>query len=224
MSTEAMSKDSISAYVPTPKTQVRRRPNRGVYDRETVHRIIDEALVAHVGFVADGEPRVLPTAIARINEDVYIHGSASNHMLTSLQAGAPACITVTLVDSIVAGRSGFGCSMDYRSVVVYSRGQMVEDVAEKERVIDAFVQHIIPGHKVRAPKPQEVAATIFLRFPLTQVSAKIRDAGVLDVEGDYDLDLWAGVIPLRLTSGPGKSCPRLKPGIGVPAYARHYRR
>ncbi len=211
-------------YTPTPKTQVRRRPARGAYDRETVHRIIDEALVAHIGFVVDGEPRVLPTAIVRIGEDVYVHGSAGNYMLTSLAAGAAACITVTLIDSIVAGRSGFGCSMDYRSVVIFSRGQKVEDADEKERLVEAFVQHIIPGHRVRAPKPEEIAATVFLRFPLTEVSAKIRDVGNLDVEADYDLDLWAGVIPLRLTAGPGRSCPRLTPGIDVPTYALHYRR
>lgn len=211
-------------YTPTPKTQVRRRPARGAYDRETVHRIIDEALVAHIGFVVDGEPRVLPTAIVRIGEDVYVHGSAGNYMLTSLAAGAAACITVTLINSIVAGRSGFGCSMDYRSVVIFSRGQKVEDADEKERLVEAFVQHIIPGHRVRAPKPEEIAATVFLRFPLTEVSAKIRDVGNLDVEADYDLDLWAGVIPLRLTAGPGRSCPRLKPGIDVPTYALHYRR
>lgn len=211
-------------YTPTPKTQVRSRPARGAYDRETVHRIIDEALVAHIGFVVDGEPRVLPTAIVRIGEDVYVHGSAGNYMLTSLAAGAAACITVTLINSIVAGRSGFGCSMDYRSVVIFSRGQKVEDADEKERLVEAFVQHIIPGHRVRAPKPEEIAATVFLRFPLTEVSAKIRDVGNLDVEADYDLDLWAGVIPLRLTAGPGRSCPRLKPGIDVPTYALHYRR
>jgi nitroimidazol reductase NimA-like FMN-containing flavoprotein (pyridoxamine 5'-phosphate oxidase superfamily) len=210
--------------MPTAKTQVRRRSARGVYERATVHRILDEALVAHVGFVVDGEPRVLPTAIMRIGEDVYIHGGANNHMLRSLARGEPACITVTLIDSIVAGRSGFGCSMDYRSVVIFSRGETIEDVGEKARLVGAFVQHIIPGHKVRAPKPEELAATLFLRFPLTEVSAKIRDVGNLDVEGDYDLDLWAGVIPLSLSAAPGQSCRRLKPGIDVPAYARAYRR
>jgi uncharacterized protein len=211
-------------YAPTKKTRIRRRPARGTYDRETIHRIIDEALVAHVGFVIDGEPRVLPTAIVRVAENVYLHGSASNHMLRSLAAGTPACITVTLVDSIVAGRSGFGCSMDYRSVVIFSRGQKIDDIVEKERLVEVFVQHIIPGHRVRAPKPEEVAATMFLRFPLTEVSAKIRDVGNLDVEGDYDLDLWAGVVPLQLRAGSPRSCPRLKPGIDVPLYAQSYRR
>ena len=199
-------------YAPTPKTRVRRRPKRAVYDRDIVHRILDEALVAHVGFVADGEPRVLPTAIARIGDDVFIHGSVNNHMLKCLMEGAPACIAVTLVDFIVAGRSGFGCSMDYRSVVIYSNGQKVESAAEKERIVQAFVQRIIPDHRVRASKPQELAVTVFVRFPLKEVSAKIRDVGVVDVEDDYGLDLWAGVIPLRLDAGAPQSCPRLKPG------------
>ena len=211
-------------YAPTPKTRVRRRPKRAVYDRDIVHRILDEALVAHVGFVVDGEPRVLPTAIARIGDDVFIHGSVNNHMLKCLMEGAPACIAVTLVDSIVAGRSGFGCSMDYRSVVIYSNGQKVESAAEKEQIVQAFVQRIIPDHRVRASKPQELAVTVFVRFPLKEVSAKIRDVGVVDVEDDYGLDLWAGVIPLRLDAGAPQSCPRLKPGIDVPAYALKYRR
>ena len=214
----------IARYAPTPKTRVRRRPKRAVYERDIVHRILDEALVAHVGFVVDGEPRVLPTAIARIGDDVFIHGSVNNHMLKCLMEGAPACITVTLVDSIVAGRSGFGCSMDYRSVVIYSNGQKVESAAEKEQIVQAFVQRIIPDHRVRASKPQELAVTVFVRFPLKEVSAKIRDVGVVDVEDDYGLDLWAGVIPLRLDAGAPQSCPRLKPGIDVPAYALKYRR
>jgi nitroimidazol reductase NimA-like FMN-containing flavoprotein (pyridoxamine 5'-phosphate oxidase superfamily) len=214
----------MTAYTPTPKTQVRRRATRGVYDRAVVHRILDEALVAHIGFTIDGEPHVLPTAFARIGEAVYVHGSTSNHMLTSLENGAPACITVTLIDSIVAGRSGFGCSMDYRSVVIFARAEKVEDPAEKERLIEAFVQHIIPGHRVRSPKRAEIAATVFLRFPLDEVSAKVRDVGVVDVEDDYELDLWAGVIPLRIDAEPGIGCPRLKPGTAVPAYARRYRR
>ena len=107
-----------TTYEPTEKTRVRRRPDRGNYDREMAHKIIDKALVAHVAFVENGEPRVLPTTIVRIDEDVYIHGSPNNHLLSALAAGAPACIEMTLVDSIVAGRSGFGCSMDYRSVVI----------------------------------------------------------------------------------------------------------
>lgn len=214
----------MSAYEPTEKTRVRRRSERAVYDRDVVHKVIDEALVAHVGFVANGEPRVIPTAIVRIGEDVYIHGSPSNHLLTTLQSGVPACIAITLVDSIVAGRSGFGCSMDYRSVVIFSSAEKVTDPAEKARIVKAFVEDIIPGHTVREPKDKELAATVFLKFPIREVSAKVRDIGVLDVEDDYDLDLWAGVIPVQLTAGRGKDCPRLKPGIETPDYANNYQR
>lgn len=213
-----------TTYEPTEKTQVRRRPDRGNYDRAVVHKIIDEALVAHVAFVENGEPRVLPTTIVRIGEDVYIHGSPNNNLLSAIAAGAPACIEMTLVDSIVAGRSGFGCSMDYRSVVIYGRAEQVTEPDEKERIIDALVQDIIPGHIVRQPKRKELAATLVLRFPLIEVSAKIRDAGNIDVEEDYDLDLWAGVIPLRVAAGPGKGCPRLKAGIETPGYALNYKR
>ena len=133
-------------------------------------------------------------------------------------------ITVTLIDSIVAGRSAFGCSMDYRSVVVFSNAERITDPAEKERIADAFVEGIIPGHKVRRPKPKELGATLFLRFPINEASAKIRDVGVLDVDGDYELDLWAGRIPLRLTAGEAQSCARLKDGIEMPDYAKDYQR
>ncbi len=214
----------MSIYEPTDRTRIKRRPERGHYDREVVHKIIDEALIAHIGFVVDGMPYVIPTAIVRLGEDLYCHGSPNNHLLTSLQDGAQACITVTLIDSIVAGRSAFGCSMDYRSVVVFSNAERITDPAEKERIADAFVEGIIPGHKVRRPKPKELGATLFLRFPINEASAKIRDVGVLDVDGDYELDLWAGRIPLRLTAGEAQSCARLKDGIEMPDYAKDYQR
>ena len=214
----------MSIYEPTDRSRIKRRPERGHYDREVVHRIIDEALIAHIGFVVEGMPCVIPTAIVRLGEDLYVHGSPNNHLLTSLQDGAQACITITLIDSIVAGRSAFGCSMDYRSVVVFSNAEGITDPVEKERIADAFVESIIPGHKVRRPKPKELGATLFLRFPINEASAKIRDVGVLDVDGDYELDLWAGRIPLRLTAGEAQSCARLKEGIEMPDYAKGYQR
>jgi nitroimidazol reductase NimA-like FMN-containing flavoprotein (pyridoxamine 5'-phosphate oxidase superfamily) len=213
----------MSDYAPTNKTRVRLRPDRGSYDRELVHAIIDEALVCHVGFVMEGEPCVIPTTILRIGEDVYLHGSQGNRMLAVLAEGAPACIAVTHIDGVVAGRSGFGCSLDYRSVVIYGTGEEVNG-AEKEAILDAVIQAVIPGHKVRRPKPSELGATLVLRFPLVEVSAKVRDCGVKDVEGDEVLDLWAGVIPLRVTAGPPKDDDHLKPNIKTPDYAIHYRR
>lgn len=212
----------VDSYTPTENTRIRRRPERGHYDRALVHAILDEALVCHVGFVADGMPRVMPTTIVRIGDAVYLHGSPQNRMLTTLAAGAPACITVTHVDAIVAGRSGFGCSVDYRSVVIYGHGEVV-DGEDKVRVLDAVIASFLPGHRVRPYKTSEIGATLILRFPLDEVSAKVRDLGVKEVDGDYDLDMWAGVIPLRIVPGEVRDCPRLKPGIATPDYARGYR-
>lgn len=219
-----MAEGNDDAYPVTDRTQLHRRPDRGRYDRAVVHKIIDEALICHVGVSIDGVPHVLPSAIVRVGEAVYLHGGTNNHLLTALAGGAPACITVTLIDSLVAGRSGFGCSMDYRSVVIFATAETVSDPDEKAAIIAATVQDIIPGHVVRPPKPKELAATLVLRFPLLEVSAKVRDVGVLDVEEDYAGDLWAGVIPLRLAAEPAIPCPRLKQDIATPAYAAAYKR
>ena len=214
----------MSQIQPTERTKIRRRPERGVFDRAAVHAIIDEALVAHVGVSVNDEPRVIPTAIIRVGDHVYIHGSQNNQLLTTLAGGAPACITITLVDSIVAGRSGFGMSMDYRSVVIFAKAEVVEDMAEKERLVAAFIEDILPGHVVRPPKAKELNATLFLKFPIEEASAKIRDKGVVDPPEDIALDLWAGVIPLRVTAGTPQNCKDLKPGIETPDYAKAYAR
>jgi nitroimidazol reductase NimA-like FMN-containing flavoprotein (pyridoxamine 5'-phosphate oxidase superfamily) len=214
----------MSAIPVTDNTRIRRRPERGAYDRDVINGIIDEALVCHIGVAVDGQPRVIPTAIIRIDDHVYIHGSPNNQLLTTLEAGAPACITVTLVDSIVAGRSGFGMSMDYRSVVIFAKAEKITDFDEKERIVAAFVEDIMPGHKVRPPKRKEIAATVFLRFPLSEASAKIRDHGVMDPEEDHSLEGWAGVVPLKLTAGTPRNCSDLGPDIPTPEYAKNYRR
>ncbi|RVT96804.1 pyridoxamine 5'-phosphate oxidase family protein [Rhodovarius crocodyli] len=210
--------------MPTERTRVRRRPERGHYDRATIDAILDEALLCHVGVVVDGEPFVIPTTIVREGDWVYLHGSPKNRLLTTIAAGAAACITVTLVDSIVAGRSGFGMSMDYRSVVIFAHGEVIDDPAEKNRLVYRFVEAIIPGHQVRPAKPQELNATLFLRFPIEEASAKIRDVGVVDPEEDQALDLWAGVVPLKLVAGEPRPCPALKPGTATPDYAKGWKR
>lgn len=214
----------MSTIPVTDNTRIRRRPERGAYDRDVVNSIIDEALVCHIGVAVDGQPRVIPTAVIRIDDFIYIHGSPNNRLLTTLTDGAPACITITLVDSIVAGRSGFGMSMDYRSVVIFAKAEKISNPDEKERIVAAFVEDILPGHSVRPPKKKEIAATDFLRFPLSEVSAKIRDHGVMDPEEDHTLEGWAGVIPLRLTAGTPRNCGDLTPGIPIPDYARNYSR
>ncbi|MDM0058486.1 pyridoxamine 5'-phosphate oxidase family protein [Variovorax fucosicus] len=213
----------MTSYTQTEQTRVRRRLERGSYDRKLVHAIIDEAIVCHVAFVVDGSPRVIPTTILRIEEDVYLHGSPTNRLLNTLAEGAPASIAVTHIDGIVAGRSGFGCSVDYRSVVIFASGEKVEGL-EKEPIMDAVIQTVIPGHRVRRPTRQEMEATMILRFPLNEVSAKVRDVGVRDIETDYELDLWAGVIPLKMMAVGVRDDVRLKPGIATPEYASGYRR
>lgn len=211
------------AYTPTERTRFRLRPDRGHYDRALVYSIIDEALLCHVSFILDGRPCILPMSILRVDENVYLHGSPKNRMLSALAEGAEVAIAVTHVDAIVAGRSGFGCSVDYRSVIIYASGERV-DGPEKEGIIDRVIQSIVPGHRVRPHKRQELDATLVLRFPLIEVSAKVRDCGNKDFEEDLALDLWAGTIPLRITAGPPQNAPDLAAHIQTPAYALNYRR
>ena len=217
----------MSTYTRTPKTRVRRLAKRGVYDKDVIHAIIDEALVCHVGFVVDGEPRVLPTAIARIDDKVYLHGNANSRMLRVLQEGEPACITVTHLDGLVVARSGFHSSMNYRSVVIFGTGVKVEG-DDKRRVLDTFVDRLIPGReadlRVRPPTRKELRATTVLEFELAEVSAKVRAGGPVDDEEDYALDIWAGVLPSSIKWGKPVPDERLDASVHVPRYLSRYRR
>jgi uncharacterized protein len=195
---------------PTPRTTLVRHRERASYDRATVNAILDEGLVCHVGFVVDGQPFVLPTTHARIGEQLYLHGAPTNHMLGSLEHGAPVCVTVTLIDALVLARAAFRHSMNYRSVVVLGKAREVTDDEEKRRV------H--PGRTalVRAPSPEELKSTSLLRLPVTEASAKIRTGPPLDLEADYASSCWAGVLPLELVTGAPIPDPRLAPGTPVP--------
>ena len=214
------------SYPVTPRTRVRRRAQRGRYDRASVHAILDEGLVCHVGFVADGEPLVIPTAYARVGETLYLHGSPANRMLQSLAGGLPVCVTVTLVDGIVLARSAFHHSMNYRSVVVLGHAHVVRDEAEKLRAMHALVEHVARGRwdDARPPSERELAQTLVLALPLALVSAKVRTGPPIDDDEDHALPCWAGVIPLRLLPAAPLPDPRLAPGSAAPAYALRYRR
>ncbi|SEG88883.1 pyridoxamine 5'-phosphate oxidase family protein [Marinobacterium lutimaris] len=212
----------MSDFQITDNTRVRRRPERAHYDRDLVNSIIDEALVCNVAFVSDGLPRIIPTSIVRIENDIYLHGSPNNRMLTALADGVNACISVAHIDAIVMGRSGMGCSVDYRSVVIFGNAEVVTESEHKAKVLYSVIDSTLPGHKVRELKESELAATLVLKFPLKEVSAKVRDIGVKDIEADYELDAWAGVIPLKTVPGQVQDCPRIKPGIVTPAYALNY--
>jgi hypothetical protein len=216
----------MSDFVPTGRTQVRRLPKRGVYEREAVYRILDEGLVCHIGFVYDGKPVVIPTGYGRKDSVLYIHGSPASRMLRELSKGVDVCVTVTLLDGLVLARSAFHHSMNYRSVVIFGKATVVEDPAAKLEGLHAFTEHVTPGRweEIRQPSAKELQATTVLAIPLEEVSAKVRTGPPLDDEGDYALPVWAGVLPLSQTPGPPLADERLGKGIAVPDYVRQYGR
>lgn len=210
----------------TDRTKLKRLPKRGHFDRETVYGILDEGFICHVGFAVDGKPVVIPTGYARVEDKLYIHGSQASRMLRTLAGGVDVCVTVTLLDGLVLARSAFHHSMNYRSVVVFGRATLVDDASEKMTALVALSEHIIRGrwNDVREPTDMEMKLTTVLRLPLDEVSAKIRTGPPLDDEEDYALQMWAGVVPLKLTAGEPINDPRLPEGIPVPDYAKNYKR
>src|SRR5436853_7031456 len=199
----------------TPRTTVRRLAARGAYDRQTVYAILDEALVCHVGFVIDGQPVVIPTIHARRDDLLYLHGSPANRMLRTLKRRVDVCVTVTLIDGLVLARSAFHHSLNYRSVVVFGTASLVSGEDRKIEALRAFTEHIVPGRweEVRRPNKNELAATAVLSLPIEEASAKVRMGDPVDAEEDYALDVWAGVIPLKLCADAPKKDTRLKYGI-----------
>ena len=215
-----------SNYTPTVRTRVVREAQRAVYDREVVYGILDEAFICHVGFVVDGQPYVIPTSYGRSGDNLYIHGSAASRMLRNLDGGIPVCVTVTLLDGLVLARSIFNHSMNYRSVVVLGVATAVENPEEKLQALHALSDHILPGRwqESRAPNAQELKATLVLRLPITEFSAKVRQGPPIDDATDYAFPAWAGVIPLRTVADSPINDPRLDAQCPVPDYAREYTR
>jgi uncharacterized protein len=209
----------------TERTRVVREANRAVYDREAIYRVLDEALVCHVGFTVEGQPFVIPTMFARVGDFIYFHGSAASRMLRGLGSGLPVCITVTLSDGLVLARSVFNHSMNYRSVVALGQAVRIDDPAEKLSALQAFTEKLIPGrwNDARQPNEKELKATSILRLPLTDVSAKIRIGGVEDDEEDYTFPVWAGIIPLHVVAGEPERDSRCDAAILTPAYASKFR-
>jgi nitroimidazol reductase NimA-like FMN-containing flavoprotein (pyridoxamine 5'-phosphate oxidase superfamily) len=211
----------------SPRTTVKRLPERGRYDMETIAAVLDEGLVCHVGFVDDrGQPFVVPSTYARDGGRLLVHGSAASRMISALAAGAPACATVTLLDGLVAARSGFHHSMNYRSVVVVGRCTEVVDPDEKRRALDAIVDHVLPGRsaEVRAATALELKATRVVALPLDEASAKLRSGPPRDDEEDYASGCWAGEIPLRTTALAPVPDPRLPPGTPLSPSVARWRR
>ena len=216
----------MNEFTPTERTKVRRLPDRGKYDSESVYGILDEAFICHVGFVVESQPYVIPTGFARVGDTLYIHGSAASRMLRTLADGVQVCVTVTLIDGIVMARSGFHSSMNYRSVVILGRATQVEGRDEKLAAMAAFSEQVMPGRwkDLRETTDAELKGTLVLSLPLKEVSAKVRSGPPKDDEVDYALPLWAGIVPLQLTAGNPINDPRLPTGIDPPGYARNYKR
>ncbi|HJU52926.1 MAG TPA: pyridoxamine 5'-phosphate oxidase family protein [Pyrinomonadaceae bacterium] len=213
-------------FEPTARTTLKRLPKRGNYERETIYGILDEGFVCHVGFVVDGRPFVIPTGYGRAGDQLYIHGSAASRMLRTLREGIDVCVTVTLVDALVLARSSFHHSMNYRSVVIFGRAQVVEDEGGKMEALRVFTDHIMRGRweDARLPNQSELRQTMVLALPLAEASAKIRTGPPIDDEEDYELPVWAGELPLRVVTGEAIADPRLNAGVEQPEYMREYRR
>jgi uncharacterized protein len=215
------SPDGPRTAAPSDRVRVRRKPDRGRYDREVVDAILDAGLVAHVGYVVDGQPYVIPTFYWRDGDRVYWHGSTASRMIRTIESGAPVCLTVSLLDSIILARSGFNSSADYRSVVVVGVARAVTG-DDKARALDRFVDVLAPGRsaEVRPMTEKELKQTAVVALPLDEASAKVRDAGLGDDPGDETWPVWAGTIPVRLTFGDPIPAADLPAGIDLPENVR----
>lgn len=196
------------------RTRLRRMPERGAHDRDTIEAILDEALVSHVGFAVDGRPYVIPTLHARLGDCVYFHGSAASRTLRALAEGAEMCLTATLLDGVVLARSAVHQSVNYRAVMVFGQAQAITDIERKRAAIEAFSERLVPGRwpEVRPPTENELKSISVLCLPLDEASAKLRGGGPKDDEEDYSREGWAGVIPVGLAAGEPLADERLAPG------------
>ena len=210
-----------------PRTEVRRKPERGAYDAVTINAILDEALICHVGFVSEnGYPVVIPTIHARSGATVYLHGSPASRMLRAIKEGGDVCVTVTLVDGLVFARSVFNHSMNYRSVVIFGTPREVSDPEEKMRALEAVTEHIARGRwaDARQPSEKEFKGTTVVAMSIDEASAKIRSGPPGDEDADYELPIWAGVVPVQQSFGEPVVDPKLRDGIATPAYLDQYSR
>ena len=212
---------------PTARTRVRRLPELGVYERERIDSIVDEALYCHLAWVGDdGQPRVIPTIHARIGDVLYVHGSSASTTLRAISRGLPVAVAITIVDGIRFARSMFEHSMNYRTVVVYGTAQEVTDDAELERVFDAITEHVAPGRAADARRPNatELKQTTFVKVPLDEASAKVSEGFPEEPDDDLALDVWAGILPLRTVTGEPERDPLLRDETPTPGYVTNWRR
>ena len=212
--------------MPTARTRVVREPERGVYDRETVYRILDEGFLCHVGFAVAGQPFVIPTSYGRKDANLFIHGSAASRMLRQMKEGVAVCVTVTLLDGLVLARSIFNHSMNYRSAVILGKATLVDEPEQKLAALRILSEHILPGRwdDVRQPNERELRATSVLRVPIEEFSAKVRTGPPIDDAEDMSFPTWAGVLPLVMKTGIPINDPKLDISRTVPEYLKNYSR
>lgn len=208
----------------TKRTELRRLPDRGSHDWETIYQILDAGLLASVGFCVDGQPFVIPTLYGRDGERLYLHGSAASRMLRNLETGISACVTVTLVDGLVLARSAFNHSMNYRSVVAFGTARKIADREQKIKSLRVISEHLIVGRwkDVREPSETELKATAVLEFSIEEASSKVRSGPPIDDQRDYELSVWAGVLPLEMKSRSPIPDDKLIKSVAVPDYVRHF--
>ena len=216
----------MTDFTPTEKTRINRLPKRGHYDRETIYKILDEALICRVGFVEEGQPFVIPINFARGGDEIVLHGALASRLLKHVESGQPICVEATIVDGLVLARSVFHSSVNYRSVVVFGTGRTVTDEQEKMAALEAVVEHLIPGRwsEARLPTPKEMNATRVVAIQIEEASAKVRTGPPGDDEEDYALPIWAGVLPLQEMPLAPLPDERLANGIAVPEYIVRYSR
>lgn len=214
----------MTAFTPTDRSRVKRLHERGRYDEDSVFAILDAGLIAHIGYVIDGQPYVTPTAYWRRGRQLYWHGSSASRMLRAQKQGIPVCVTVSLLDGLVVARSGFHHSINYRAVMAFGRARLVEDAKEKESELDYFIERIYPGRvaTLRPVNQQELKGTTLLAMEIEEASAKLRTGEPKDDEADYALDIWAGVIPIRQVVGAIENDPRLKAGVALPEHLKRF--
>jgi nitroimidazol reductase NimA-like FMN-containing flavoprotein (pyridoxamine 5'-phosphate oxidase superfamily) len=216
----------MSDFPPTDRTKVKRKPDRGSYDRELIYGILDQAFVCTVGFIVDGLPYVVPTNYVRVGDKLFLHGSTASRLMRTLSSGAPFCLSVTLLDGIVFSPTATGHSVNYRSVVVMGKAEVIEPEQAKLAAMRDFVEYVLRGRwsTVRPPSEQELKGTMVLAVPLVEASAKVRTGFAVDDGKEYEGSAWTGVLPFRWTPGEPLPDPRGKPGIPLPANIQRYSR
>lgn len=207
----------------TLRSKLNRIPSRGFYDRETINQIIDEALYCHVSFAQNNQPYIIPTIHARMNDSIVFHGAKASRMLKHIAAGNEVCVGITIMDGLVLARSLFHHSMNYRSVVIFGTGELITENEEKLNALKAITDHILPGRweDARQPNEEELDATAVVSVKIEEASAKIRTGPPIDENSDYDLQVWAGIIPLSYKFGLPEDDPELSPEVKMPDYIRN---